>query len=90
MIMKLHSYGIRSTIICWIQAFLNIGRQKVIVESEESDSVTVISGVPKGSVLGPMLFQVYFNDQKLFFKTNLCFIEVKKIAECKGSILQYF
>ena len=83
MLMKLHSYGIRSTIICWIQAFLNIGGQKVIAESENTDFVTVTTGVTKNSVLGPMLFQVYMNDQKLFFKTNYCLMQVKNIAECK-------
>ena len=46
----------------WCRDYLTERHQRVVVKGEASDWLTVISGVPKGSLLGPLFFIVYIND----------------------------
>ena len=52
--LKLEHYGIRGELLHWIKNYLSNRTQKIIVEGKISDSITVISGVPQGTVLGPL------------------------------------
>jgi len=87
---KLDHYGIKGKTNLWIQAFLTRRSQSVVLEGVSSDTVSVESGVPQGSVLGPSLFLFYINNipeglnavVRLFADDTLAYLAITNKSDC--------
>ena len=62
MLYKLQDIGASTSAIDWFRSYLSNRTQVVRVNTKTSDPLPLTSGVPQGSILGPMLFGVYVND----------------------------
>jgi hypothetical protein len=90
LVTKLQNCGIHLTYIKWIIDFLLDRQQRVKVGGTLSDPIAVTSGVPQGSVLGPLLFLVYINDisthlnckVRLFADDCIVYTQIDALSDC--------
>ena len=67
---KLKRHGVKGNLLSWLANYLTNRKQRTVVRGAMSKSLPVISGVPQGSLLGPLLLVVYTNDLQTTVASN--------------------
>ena len=88
---KLDDYGVRGSTWNWVKDFLAKRTQQVTLEGQSSTKADVISGVPQGTVMGPLLFLTFINDLpeytqsdvRLFADDCLLYRKVSSLADAR-------
>ena len=68
---KMYAYSVRGKLLMWINSYLSNRQQTVVINGEHSKPAKVVSGVPQGTVLGPVMFILYLNDLEACIKHSI-------------------
>lgn len=88
---KISYNGIRGDLLRWFHSYITNRSQKVVINGYQSSSVLVTSGVPQGSILGPLLFILFINDINHCFQNSKfllyaddlkAYMPIKTIDDC--------
>lgn len=90
---KLQALGIRGDLHRWFFSYISNRRQAVVIGSARSDYTVISSGVPQGSILGPLLYNAYlfdistcFNYSKyiMFADDKKIYLKIKSVEDCRN------
>ena len=83
LLVKLRRYGFSDKFVKWIKSFLTDRKQQVVVNGYLSVFALIVSGVPQGTVLGPILFLIFINDIHNCVKHSIvrCFADDTRLCK---------
>ena len=84
---KLDFYGIRVSTLKWINSWLSQCTQQVVIDGQASDPVPMLSSVPQGLVLGPILYLIIINDLPDNIRSSVCLFGDD--VSCIGTYIQF-
>ena len=72
LLFKLAAIGCSKSLLRWVTSYLSGRRQRVVINGEISDWALIFAGVPKGSILKPLLCLIFINEIVNNIQSNIC------------------